>query len=118
LYGGGIHRVSRGGFLKMHTDFNFHEAMHLYRRLNVLIYLNPDWREEWGGYLSLAGKKKIAPEINTMVVFTTDDTSWHGHPEPLDCPEDVHRDAIALYYYSAVQPRNFKGVRSNTNYDA
>ncbi len=115
LFGGGLHRIKRGGSLGMHIDFNYH-GIGLYRRLNLLLYLN-DWKPEWGGYLSLAGKKLIAPEANTMVVFTTDDLSWHGHPEPLECPEGVYRDSIALYYYSAIKPtRNFAEVRATTTY--
>lgn len=117
LFGGGLHRVSRGGSLGMHLDFNYH-GVGLYRRLNLLLYLN-DWKDEWGGHLSLAGKKKIAPEMNTMVIFTTDDLSWHGHPEPLECPEGVYRDSIALYYYSAIKPtRNFAEVRPTTEYES
>lgn len=100
LKGGGIHRISRGGFLNMHVDFNYHDRLRLYRRLNVLLYLN-DWRDEWLGHLHL-GEKRIAPERNTMVVFTTCDGSWHGHPDPLACPDGEYRDSIALYYYSDV----------------
>ena len=115
LFGGGLHRVQRGGSLGMHLDFNYH-GVGLYRRLNLLLYLN-DWHDEWGGHLSLAGKKKIAPERNTMVIFTTDDKSWHGHPEPLECPEGVFRDSIALYYYSTIKPtRKFAKERLTTEY--
>lgn len=118
LFGGGLHRIQRGGSLGMHIDFNYH-GIGLYRRLNLLLYLNDGWKPEWGGYLSLAGKKKIAPDANTMVIFTTDDLSWHGHPEPLACPEGVYRDSIALYYYSATKPtRNFAEVRPTTEYES
>ncbi len=117
LFGGGLHRIKRGGSLGMHIDFNYH-GIGLYRRLNLLLYLN-DWKPEWGGYLSLAGKKLIAPEANTMVVFTTDDKSWHGHPEPLECPEGTFRDSIALYYYSAIKPtHNFAEIRPTTTYES
>jgi Rps23 Pro-64 3,4-dihydroxylase Tpa1-like proline 4-hydroxylase len=117
LFGGGLHRIERGGSLGMHIDFNYH-GIGLYRRLNLLLYLN-DWREEWGGHLSLAGKKKIAPQANTMVVFTTDDESWHGHPQPLECPEGTFRDSIALYYYSATKPtHNFAEIRAVTKYES
>ena len=107
LKGAGVHRISRGGFLQMHVDFTHHQELDLYRRLNVLLYLN-DWRDEWGGHLELAyGKRsperlKVAPQRNTMVVFSTSDDSWHGHPHPLECPEGEYRDSIALYYYSRV----------------
>lgn len=115
LWGGGAHRTKAGGYLKCHTDFNFHRQLGLYRRLNLLLYLNRDWR--WNGHLQLYSKR-IAPEANTMVVFTTNDKSWHGHPEPLECPEGVFRDSIALYYYSAIKPtRNFAELRPTTEYE-
>lgn len=101
LEGGGIHRIKAGGFLNMHVDFNYSRRLKAYRRLNVLLYLNRGWR--WNGELCL-GDRKIAPEANTMVVFTTSDKSRHGHPEPLNCPESVSRDSIALYYYVAQRP--------------
>lgn len=99
LFGGGVHRIGRGGFLKHHVDFNTREGS--YRRLNLLLYLN-DWQDQWGGHLELVGEsvKRISPQINTMVIFTTDTDSWHGHPNPLRCPETEHRDSIALYYYT------------------
>lgn len=120
LMGGGMHSIRTGGFLKIHADFNWHPKLHLYRRLNVLLYLN-EWHSAWGGHLELwkqdACAKKVAPERNTMVVFTTDDASFHGHPEPLACPDYITRDSIALYYYSAFRPeRNFKVPRLNTDY--
>ena len=52
-WGGGLHQIERGGFLKVHADFNHHSRLDLERRLNLLLYLNRDWREEWGGQLEL-----------------------------------------------------------------
>src|SRR5438034_178076 len=78
-----------GGFLKVHVDFNVHPKLKLDRRLNMLIYLNKEWREEWGGDLELWDadrtmcRKKIAPLFNRTVVFSTGDSSFHGHPHPL-----------------------------------
>ena len=106
LWGGGIHRIKRGGFLKIHSDTNFHPDFNLDRRLNLLLYLNKNWNKEYGGELELWDKqmkkcvKKIAPLFNRAVIFSTDDTSYHGHPDPLDCPENVARQSLALYYYS------------------
>ena len=106
LWGGGIHRIKRGGFLKIHSDTNFHPDFNLDRRLNLLLYLNKNWSNEYGGDLELWDKqmkncvKKIAPIFNRAVIFSTDDTSYHGHPDPLKCPEDVVRQSLALYYYS------------------
>lgn len=123
LEGGGIHQIAPGGFLKVHADFNWNQRLRLYRRLNVLLYLNPDWRPEWGGELELwpadlsACSRRVPPMANTMVVFTTDDRSYHGHPQPLACPDGVTRDSIALYYYSAIKPtQNHAYKRKTTDY--
>lgn len=105
-HGGGIHMNCRGALLKIHADFNRHPQWHVDRRLNLLLYLNEGWQTAWGGDLELwsadmqACLKKIAPVAGRCVIFSTSSTSFHGHPEPIDCPEDVSRKSIALYYYS------------------
>lgn len=123
LEGGGIHQIINGGFLKIHADFNWNRKLSLFRRLNVLIYLNSGWNPDWGGALELwkpdmsESRKAVMPEMNTMVVFTTDDQSFHGHPHPIASPDGVTRDSIALYYYSAIEPRqNFARQRDSTDY--
>lgn len=106
LNGGGLHQITRGGKLDIHADYNFHPKTKLARRVNVLIYLNKDWREEWGGNLELWDKDmtacqlSIAPKFGRMVIFSTSDTAYHGHPDPLTCPEFQSRKSIALYYYT------------------
>lgn len=108
--GGGLHQIEKGGYLKMHVDFNRHNKLRLDRRLNLLLYLNKDWKEEYGGYLELWDKdvtqceKKILPVFNRFVIFTTTDFSYHGHPEPLTCPEGWTRKSLALYYYTNGRP--------------
>lgn len=108
--GGGLHQIERGGYLKVHADFNRHVKMRLDRRLNLLLYLNKDWKEEYGGYLELWDtemtrcEKKILPIFNRFVLFTTTDFSYHGHPEPLTCPEGRTRKSLALYYYTNGRP--------------
>ena len=123
LGGGGIHQIAAGGFLKVHADFNWSEQLQLYRRLNLLLYLNPDWQPQWGGALELwnadmsACAETILPDNNTMVIFTTDDRSFHGHPHSLACPGKVLRDSIALYYYSPIRPAvNWADKRNMTDY--
>lgn len=104
-FGAGLHCIPRGGFLKMHLDFNRHpKGWH--RRVNVLLYLNEEWQDDWGGHLSLGQQqeKQIAPLGGRLVVFETNDLSWHGHPKPLNCPEDVQRRSMAMYYYTAEPP--------------
>ena len=106
LEGGGIHQTSRGGFLKMHTDFNWNAKLRADRRINILYYLNRDWRPEYGGELVLSrlggdAAVRIAPKFNRLVIFNTNDTTLHGHPEPLEFPQDYPRAIIAMYYYSS-----------------
>lgn len=108
--GGGLHQITRGGYLKMHVDFNWHSKLRLDRRLNLLLYLNKDWTEEYGGHLELWDKdmiqcqKKILPIFNRCVIFNTTDFSYHGHPEPLNCPQSQTRKSLALYYYTNGRP--------------
>jgi hypothetical protein len=97
--GGGLHEIWPGGLLKMHVDFSEHPSG-LERAVNLLVYLNEDWREEWGGDLELGNReKRIAPIGGTAVLFESNGASWHGHPEPLACPENRTRRSLALYYY-------------------
>jgi hypothetical protein len=104
--GGGLHQIRRGGHLGVHVDFNKYKRFGLERRLNMLIYLNKDWPEEFGGHLELwdermeACVKRVAPLFNRCVVFSTSEISYHGHPEPLACPKDRARRSLATYYYT------------------
>lgn len=110
--GGGLHQILPGGYLKIHADFNWHHRLRLHRRINMLIYLNKDWKEEYGGHLELwdarmeACRKRILPVFGRAVVFNTTDFAYHGHPDPLACPEGMSRKSLALYYYSSTRPRN------------
>lgn len=108
--GGGFHEIKPGGLLKVHADFNKHRTAGLDRRINVLIYLNEDWKEEYGGHFELWTNdmtkcvSKILPRFNTMAMFSTTDFSYHGHPNPLTCPPDRSRKSLALYYYTNGRP--------------
>jgi hypothetical protein len=110
--GGGLHQIERGGFLKIHADFNRHPRFNLDRRINLLLFLNEDWREEYGGHLELWNAdvtrcvRRILPIFNRCVIFNTTDTSFHGHPEPLACPQERTRKSLALYYYSNGRPED------------
>jgi hypothetical protein len=124
LVGGGLHQIERGGHLKVHADFNRHPRTGLERRLNVLLYLNRDWSEEYGGALELWSRDmsscevRILPFFNRCVVFSTTSTSFHGHPEPLTCPEGETRKSIALYYYSKERPPEESRGEHNTLFQA
>ena len=108
--GGGFHEIKPGGYLKMHVDFHKHKQMNLDRRLNILVYLNEDWKEEYGVNVELWERDmskcatKIVPVFNRLAMFSTTDYSWHGHPDPLTCPPDRSRRSLALYYYTNGRP--------------
>tara|TARA_E500000331_G_C17229973_1_gene702168 strand:- start:531 stop:1340 length:810 start_codon:yes stop_codon:yes gene_type:complete len=108
--GGGYQEVKRDGMLKMHIDFHKHPETRLDRRLNCLIYLNHQWKEEYNGHLMLYNKemsectKKILPVFNRLVVFSTSNYSFHGLPEPIACPPEMSRKSLALYFYSNGRP--------------
>ena len=110
LRGGGLHEIRRGGALGVHADFNHYPRLNIWRRLNLLLYLNENWDEAWGGELEFwdrTGKQRvrsIAPLFNRVVIFDTSNYSYHGHPHPLMCPPDRSRKSIALYYYTAQKP--------------
>jgi hypothetical protein len=105
--GGGFHETAAGGKLGIHADFRIHKTLHLHRRVNVLIYLNRDWDDAFGGQLELWRQdmservQSISPIYNRCVVFNTEADAYHGHPDPLRSPDGVTRRSIALYYYTA-----------------
>ena len=104
--GGGLNATVSGGLLDVHVDGNYHDASGLNRRVNVILYLNPNWKEGWGGEFGLYDNKgekllkKIPPINNRLVVFDTNDFSFHGLPEPLNFPLGEVRRSIILYYYT------------------
>lgn len=110
--GGGQHEIRPGGVLKVHADFNGYPAFNLSRRLNVLVYLNEDWDDSYGGHLEFwdenmkEQKAAILPIFNRLAMFSTTDFSYHGHPNPLTCPSDRRRRSLALYYYSYGRPKS------------
>lgn len=121
--GGGGHLIPVNGKLGVHIDFSIHDDIKFkgyWRRANVLLYLNKEWKQEWNGQLELWDKlskkggkcvKKINPDFNKMIIFGTLQNSWHGHPIALKCPEDRNRISLATYYYSK-QPSNDKSHHS------
>ncbi len=120
LEGGGYHQIKPGGYLKVHVDFHKHRTMNLDRRINVLVYLNEDWKNEYGGNFELWERDmsncavKIGPLFNRMAIFSTTDYSWHGHPDPLTCPPDRSRRSLALYYYTNGRPADEISIENRT----
>lgn len=125
LHGGGMHLIEPGGFLQIHTDFNIIPNFGLERQINLLFYLNKNWKDEYNGHLELWNNdktlcvKKIAPIFNRCVIFKTDEKSWHGHPTPLNTPLGITRKSLALYYYNvseeavAIAAKKFRPVLLN-----
>lgn len=125
--GGGLHYIPQGGKLGIHTDFNFHPHLKKTRKLNFLLYLNKEWKDEYGGHLEIWDRDmktcaaRVRPVFNRAVIFTIDDTSWHGHPHPLTCPEGEGRKSLAMYYYTEGMPEHchstiFQELPDNYNY--
>jgi hypothetical protein len=118
--GAGPHQIERGGFLKIHADFNWHPLLRLDRRLNLLVYLNRPWPEEYGGHLELWDRgmtrceRRILPVFNRTVVFNTTDTSYHGHPTPLACPAGTTRRSLSFYYYTNGRPEEERSAPHDT----
>ncbi|MCO6492356.1 MAG: 2OG-Fe(II) oxygenase [Phaeodactylibacter sp.] len=107
LEGGGLHQSQRGGYLNIHADFTVHPHKRTWRRrVNLLVYLNEGWLPEYKGDLELWSRdmkqcvQKISPVFNRCAIFNTDEDSFHGLPDPIECPEDMTRKSIALYYFT------------------
>jgi len=112
LHGAGIHYHPTNAKLDVHLDYSIHPISRKERRINLIIYLNESWKDEWEGALELwSGTtnpekcvKKILPQQNTAVIFKTNDISLHGLPKPLKCPEGEGRKSFAIYYVSPQTP--------------
>jgi hypothetical protein len=109
LNGGGLHEIKSGGYLELHSDFNWNGHLRMYRRLNLLLYLNKDWKEEYNGALELWDRRleksaKYYPLWNRMIIQHVTSGAMHGFPAAIACPEDVTRKSIAVWYYTAELP--------------
>lgn len=110
--GGGLHCSPAGARLAMHTDFTHHPETNLFRRLNLLVFLNKDWQESWGGGLYLGRRKEVLvqPRFNQIGVFATSSISAHGHPIPWN--HSVPRRSLAAYFFSPEPPAHYAGPTS------
>ena len=113
MVGGGLHKIASGGKLGVHTDYAQHpQNSSMYRRVNLLLYLNRNWQADWGGslqlfeYMTMERKVDVLPMLNRAVLFNTTSVALHGHPDVLNCPEDVCRYSIAMYYFTTTPPDN------------
>lgn len=123
LEGGGMHVTGPGGRLDVHVDFNYLQRSQLHRRLNILIYLNPEWQEAWGGNIELWDRDvkqrchSFSPQLNRCVIFETNDISYHG-VSPVRCPAEVARRSFAAYYYTREAPPEWRGEMHDTIFRA
>lgn len=122
LFGGGLHQSINGAFLDVHLDFNIHPVTKKHRRMNIIIYMNKDWKEEYGGFLELWDMDKkeqignVAPSFNRCVIFETNKVSFHGHPKPINTPKGISRKSLATYFYTENRPANEIENDRNTLY--
>jgi Rps23 Pro-64 3,4-dihydroxylase Tpa1-like proline 4-hydroxylase len=123
LAGGGMHLTGSGGRLDVHVDFNRLEERQMFRRLNILIYLNPTWNPDWGGQIELWDKdvrvchQSCLPALGRCLIFETSDISYHG-VRPITAPADVVRQSFAAYYYTTEAPANWDGKTHSTIFRA
>jgi hypothetical protein len=123
LVGGGIHQTGPRGHLDVHVDFNYIEDRQLHRRLNILIYFNKGWKEEWGGNIELWNSKvkvchhSFLPLFNRCVVFATSNISYHG-VTAVKCPPDRTRKSFAAYYYTKEAGADWSGEAHSTIFKA
>lgn len=115
LFGGGTHDNRDGQSLDVHVDFNIDERRMLHRRVNLLVYLNKEWDESWGGCIELHSDprnpqvneiKSFAPLFNHAVIFETNEYSWHGF-ERINLPADkkhLSRKSFSIYLYTKDRP--------------
>lgn len=114
LHGAGWHIHGNGGKLNVHLDYSIHPKLKLQRKYNLILYLSQDWNTDWGGNLEFwshnqhnnSPKEKIATvecKFNRAVIFDTTKNSWHGFNDPINCPENVYRKSIAVYYLTTPQ---------------
>jgi Rps23 Pro-64 3,4-dihydroxylase Tpa1-like proline 4-hydroxylase len=107
LVGAGYSKSFKGDTLQVHTDFNWNEQLKLHRALSLIIYLTPDWKEEWGGALDFYNSDKTSVEntvscmFNRLLIWKYHRYGFHGYETPLACPENLYRSTFRLFYYTS-----------------
>jgi dTDP-glucose 4,6-dehydratase len=119
LHGAGLHTHPRNGRLNMHLDYEKHPYLEKERRLNIILYLSKDWKEEWNGHTELWDKdmkecvKKSPVKFNTAIIFKTNEISYHGLPEKIKCPLGEYRKSFAFYYISDIITERNENIIGN-----
>jgi len=123
LSGGGMHVTGPHGRLDVHVDFNYTKEQQMHRRLNVLVYLNTEWDDSWGGAVELWDERVkechriVMPRLGRCVLFETSEISFHG-VQPLTCPDGVTLHSFAAYYYTKEPPVGWHGTIHTTIFKA
>ncbi|MDJ1481519.1 2OG-Fe(II) oxygenase [Cytophagaceae bacterium YF14B1] len=105
--GTGLHQGSDGSFLDIHVDFNIHHVKNVYRRLNFLVYLNKNWKEEYGGGMEMWNadmtkmEKVVMPILNRVLIFETSEISYHGYSK-ITLPLGETRKSFYTYFYTPI----------------
>lgn len=107
LIGAGYMKSFAGDTLKVHTDFNWVEELHLHRAVSIIIYFNKDWDPKWGGaldFFDFSKKTKVSstlPAFGNMLMWTYHNLVFHGMERPMTCPDNVSRKGIRIFYYKS-----------------
>lgn len=110
----GVHKYQSGDKLDLHVDAGQHPVCGLKKQVTLGLYLSRNWEEQYGGHLELwegdnaknndakltKCRVRVAPIFNRMVIFTNNDVSWHGNPDPVVCPSGAWRIFVTLSYLS------------------
>ena len=128
-FGGGTHNNLSGQGMDVHVDFNLYDLPGvgiLHRRLNAIIYLNEEWKEEWGGMIELHSDpfdplvdeyEALLPIKNRLVLFETNEHSWHGFESvSKQIPNGISRKSFAIYFYTKDRPDEEKVSSHGTFY--
>ncbi len=122
LVGAGYSRSYNGDFLGIHTDFNWNESLKLHRMLSLILYIEPDWQDEYGGdiiFKDFNNKKviqRIPPKFNRCVIWRHHKRGFHGYPDPITCPADISRKTFRLFYYVSNATHNTQDLPHRSLY--
>lgn len=112
-HGGGLHQGRENSYLDMHLDYNYHPIQqNWWREMNLLLYVNLDWKPEYGGHLKLKDlrnneEKKLEVDFNTLIIQQCNDYTLHGY-DKTNFPEGIYRTSIATYAFTEHETQIYK----------